>query len=1111
MKPIGHDTASAHCPKCGKLLGADAPRGLCLACLFRGAASRSAHPRPAALPRRMGDYELLEFIARGGMGLVYKARHVPLNRLVALKVIAMGEMAAPDFVERFRIEAKAAASLDHPNIVSIYEVGEHEGQQFFAMKLVEGGSLAGKITSGSVISNQSQSANAGALNTDSLFAEYSPPTSAALLAKIARAVHYAHQRGILHRDIKPGNILLDARGEPFLTDFGLAKLLETDSDVTQTVAMLGTPAYMSPEQARGATKQLTTASDIYSLGAVLYELLAGRPPFTGASSVEILRQVVEKEPEPPGLARRKVISNQCSVSQSSKPGPLMTDSLNTDYFSTLDSDLEIICLKCLSKEPERRYPSAEALAEDLERWLRREPISARATTGVERGWLWCRRKPRQAATLALLAAVVVAGVAGVFTQWRRAETNRARAEQNSQRLEAEKITTRLHLYASDMSAAMGAWRDGNLGLARRLLEAQRPAPGPTNDLRGFEWRFLWQQLQGDQVRIFRGHSNLITSAAISPDLKSIVSGGIDGTLNWWDVDSGILHSNLNPYSDSVFSVGFARDGHHVAAGTSTRLKVFDLQTGARLKSVPEDVVRVALSPVSDVMAVGLDSSLWYGVGGRAYLIDYADGATNIVKLPDAGGRVAISGDGRSVATGMTEGRIQFWRAPKGELLGEVTNIAALASLALANDGSWLVAAVDFSPRLRVWSAPGGELMGDWPGHDLAIEAVAASPVSALVATGGRDQKILLWDMARREVVATLAGHESVVRALSFSADGEWLVSGGMDETVRLWRLRTARQQDTITNLSVHYGFGAPLISPDGNVMAASTKGRELKLYDTSTLAEVRTLAGPSRPLAFSPDGERLVTLSHEGDLELWEVKSGAPRGRITLSAKPELQAMSALAPAGDIVAVGGAGEVTLCDARSGALLGTLRKHSGIILALAFSPDGRRLATTGQDQKVRLWDVATRTNLTTLRGHKWDIRALVFSPDGRWLASAGHDNMIKIWDMTTLTEATTLKGNQSVISTLAFTPDGRTLLSASDDAVRFWNVATWREVGNLKPPVAAHLLVLSPATTCFAVADAIQQGPLHFWRVPTLAKIDGTPDDPAPSARPRWVLHELPAR
>ena len=277
------------------------------------------------------------------------------------------------------------------------------------------------------------------------------------------------------------------------------------------------------------------------------------------------------------------------------------------------------------------------------------------------------------------------------------------------------------------------------------------------------------------------------------------------------------------------------------------------------------------------------------------------------------------------------------------------------------------------------------------------------------------------------------------------------------------------------------------------------------------MKEVRTLGHAQRPLAFSPDGTRLVSLSPASELELWDVHSGASLGRTSIPVPPELQAMSALSPDGGLLAVGGVGKVTLCDVRTGEVRSELRQHFGIILSLAFSPDGRRMVTTGQDQKLNVWDVATGKNLTTLHGHKWDVRALAFSPDGTRLASAGHDNNIKIWDMTALKELHTLKGHQSVISTVAFTPDGRTLLSASDDSVRFWNVATWREVGNFKPPVAAYFLALSPTTTCFAVADAIQQGPLHFWRVPLLAEIDGTVERPAVSTRPPWVLHELPGR
>jgi TolB-like protein/tRNA A-37 threonylcarbamoyl transferase component Bud32 len=366
------------CRKCGAKIFSDAPEGLCMGCvleaalgIFPDAAVASANAddlnaasdnkkavRAAELLGELGDYELLEEIGRGGQGVVFRARQKSLNRTVALKVIRLGQWASKTHLKRFRLEAEAAASLEHPGIVPIHEVGERDGQCYFSMKFVEGGQLDEVVRRAPMSIRQ----------------------AVELIAKVARTVHYAHEHGILHRDIKPGNILLDAKGEPHLTDFGLARLLESESTVTHTLDVLGTPSYMAPEQAVGNNAAVSSATDVYGIGAVLYELLTGHPPFAGGTTYQTIKLLLDTEPRQPRLWNRKI-----------------------------DRDLSTICLKCLEKDPKRRYSSALALAEDLERWLKYEPIAARRTGLLARGGKWVRRNP----TSALLAASVVALIAAV--------------------------------------------------------------------------------------------------------------------------------------------------------------------------------------------------------------------------------------------------------------------------------------------------------------------------------------------------------------------------------------------------------------------------------------------------------------------------------------------------------------------------------------------------------------------------------------------------------------------------------------------------------------------------------------------------------------------------
>ena len=477
-------------------------------------------------PRRFGDYELIEEIARGGMGVVYRARQVSLDRIVAVKMLLFGQFSSDQFVRRFKAEAEAAAALQHPNIVAIHEIGEHAGQHYFSMDLVEGRNLA------EIVRERPMPSREAARN----------------LQVLARAVHYAHQRGLLHRDLKPSNVLIDGSGNPRLTDFGLAKRFESGASLSTTGQIVGSPNYMPPEQAAPDRGPVSPASDVYSLGAILYHLVTGRAPLVADSLESTVLAVLHTEPIAPRL-------------------------LNND----VPRDVETICLKCLEKNPRRRYASAEVLAEDLDLYLRGEPIRARPIGGFEKLGRWCRRKPALATAIGLLG-LMAAGSALTANHLSRLHRS-----------------SRWNNYVSEMSRAQYEWQQHNFAEAFFYLQRQIPG-GDGPDLRGFEWRHLWNLTRGNCSWRLPLHPDVVGWLEFSPNSQSLATFRWDATnaLQIWDIGNRRTRWWLR---DATSVGGFSSAGEMFVAGTADNsIAAYDPQTGRRLTSIPQAGEIIAFAP-----------------------------------------------------------------------------------------------------------------------------------------------------------------------------------------------------------------------------------------------------------------------------------------------------------------------------------------------------------------------------------------------------------------------------------------------------------------------------------------------------------------------------------
>jgi WD40 repeat protein len=1053
--------ATRKCPKCGAelsdaLLGGQCPR--CTVRVLRAADPNADSPSPAhaglAEPttgdapsttglRYFGDYELLGELGRGGMGVVYNARQLTLQRTVALKLIRPEQLASPKAIERFHTEAEAAANLDHPNIVAVHESGQCEGRHYFSMKLIEGASLAQRMDEFRLPIADSKSRVGQSLKSQATTRQLE---IAELLAIVADAVHYAHQRGILHRDLKPGNILIDAAGEPHVTDFGLAKRVEDDSSLTLSGEVLGTPAYMAPEQAAGKVKEMTTAADTYSLGAILYELLTGRPPFVGQTPMEALHASLHEEARAPRTFNRAVAP-----------------------------DLETICLKCLEKEPARRYTSARALADDLRHFIRGEPVQARPISGTAKAWRWCRRKPALAGALAAVAGVFVLGLTGVLWQW---STARQR-----------ELTARENLYAADINQIQHALAADNLRQARELLQKQVPKPGEP-DLRGFEWRYLWRQCQGEEAFSLPGDESRTAAVAFSPDGRTLARASNSHTVQIWDVVTKSTVATLANSDPDVYRVSFARRGDMLAIASRISVRVWDTKTYQPLRSLPGAVLEADFSPADNLLLTGTtngltlwDTRTWTPVS-TLNLPGIGNYNPDTLDCIDFG--VAFSPDGRRIAAVVDDG-VELLSVPDLVESGALKEtMPHFRFAAFSPDGRNLATCAAGGQRVKLWDLDSQSQSGMTSGHVGTVFCAAFSPDGGRLATGGADQTVKVWDVHTGELLRSFRGHVDLVRGVAFSPDGKLLASASADGTVRLWDPGSKGSQSSERRGFEPVGFGS------GGALMGFDKGTAPKEVDVESLQEVGPFQGFRNPRGggyefwvflgnlFS-DGQTAGLVTRRGSagaLDLWDINRGqflcsvapcwgeplcavfSPKARIlatatanhtvTLWQVPHAVQHSVLTNVDPPLALSHA-QTTLAawgvkgytgdrirlwklDREAPHELAAFDAKTGFSEPLAFSPDDKVLASGGVDGRVRLWAVPSGLQVGEFVGHERDISSVCFSADGRTLATGSQDGTLRLWHVRTRRELLRFQfpGQAEVDVKARFAPDGRALAAAMND-------------------------------------------------------------------------------
>jgi eukaryotic-like serine/threonine-protein kinase len=998
-----------------------------------------------------GQLERIRYLGHGGMGVVYKAFDRGLGIDVALKTVLPHCLSNPKVIRIFHTEPRSMARLKHPHIVHVYHVDEHEGRPYFTMNLINGVSLDCRLEE---------------------FCQ-APRRAAELLVKVARAIHHAHVRGVLHRDLKPANIILDKEGEPHVTDFGLAKQASTGERLVEMPALMDTVSrvfkgiagsiqYMSPEQATPG-KDVTIVSDVYGLGATLYTLLSGRPPFRGETVEDTLKLVRDGKPEPPGEIRRG-----------------------------LPRDLEAICLKCLAKDPRQRYADAAALAEDLSAFLDGRPIEARPVGPLGHALKWAKRRPAVAALTGTLVGIILAALAVVGWQWQTAVTAQQAAV--TARQDAERLLVRLALRQAENDGEKGEVGRALLWLARALGSIPREDKARRQLVRANvgAWSARLHPLRG-----LLSHPDALQGVALSADGGTALTVAVDGTVRRWDTATGEPLGEPWKAEGPVRAVAFSPDVRTlVTAGEDGTVRLWEAATGKLLgQAPPEDTDSaraVAFAPDGKTVVTG-------GLKGAVYLWNATSlGRTGQLLLPNDGAIRALCLARYSewlltVSRGGEEGEdtaVRLWKVADGKATAPrpLPHRFAVRAVAFSPNGaSILTAGEDFTARL--WTTADGELRQVFPHQDV-VQAVAFSSDGKTVLTGSHDLTARLWDADTGEQIGSPLQHPGPVCAVAFDRGGQAILTGCRDHTARLWAVATA--SSCLRRFQHDSQVMAVVVSPDGTALVTATDGGKVYWWNLAN-GECRVL-GPQHErdvwaLAITADGALLVTGSPDKTVRLWDVKGGREKnklshnfcvrsvaldrdGKILLTGSGDMVADGdrtegearlyegappnslrlrlpqpggvwavALSPDGKTCAIAaGDNGAQLYDTVTGKALGKPLRHLNRVVSVAFSPDGRFVATGSTDETAQLWDPATGEPVGQPLRHPEGVWAVAFSPNGETLVTGCHDGSARLWDTSTGMSVGPSWRHQKVVWAVACSPDGHTVATGSGDrTARLWQI------------------------------------------------------------------------